>query len=97
MPYSFRIDPAAALTSRPGAPIKGTAEPNDTRSTAGGPLVPGAWYYSTLETVNDEDWLRFYVRPGLQSSCVRSATVVRVAPDDAIMSAAEVKRACGAS
>lgn len=157
VPYSFRIDPAAALVSRPGAPIKGTAEPNDTRSTAGGPLVPGAWYYSTLETVNDEDWLRFYVRPGrrvdvravvygqrcdyheitlrgagggelassrstyetvahlthrqhgparlyvqiatgpvpsLQSSCVRSATVVRVAPDDAIMSAAQVKRAC---
>jgi hypothetical protein len=157
VPYSFRVDPAAALVSRPGAPIKGTAEPNDTRATAGGPLAAGAWYYSTLETVNDEDWLRLYVRPGrrvdvrtvvygqrcdyheitlrgasgaeldssrgtyetvahlihrqrgparlyvriatgpipsLQSSCVRSATVVRVAPDDAIMSAAQVKQAC---
>lgn len=157
--YSFRVDPAAALVSGPGKlPVKGTAEPNDTRSTAGGPLARGAWYYSTLETVNDEDWLRLYVRPGagridvqtvvygsrcdyhqvtlrsgrgtelasvtgtretvvhlthrprgparlyvrigngpvpsLQFSCVRTATVVRVAPDDAIMSAAEVERAC---
>lgn len=157
--YSFRVDPAAALVSGPGKlPVKGTVEPNDSRSTAGGPLSPGAWYYSTLETVNDQDWLRFYVRPGvrrvdvqavvygpqcdyheitlrsarggeldssrstrelivhlthrqrgparlyvqiasgpvpsLQSGCVRSATVVRVAPDDAIMSAAQVKQAC---
>ena len=160
-PYSFRVDPAAALVPGPGKlPVKGTAEPNDTRSTAGGPLVPGAWYYSALETVNDEDWLRLYVRPGagrvdvqtviygprcdnhqvtltssrgrylasvtdtretvvhlthrprgparlyvriangpipsLQFACVGSATVVRVTPDDAIMSAAEVKRACTA-
>jgi hypothetical protein len=158
-PYSFRVDPAVALVSGPGKPtVKGTAEPNDSRSTAGGPLAPGAWYYSTLETVNDEDWLRFYVRPGvhrvdvqavvygppcgfheialrsargrelasststyetvahlrhrqrgparlyieiangllpsLQSACVRAATVVRVTPDDAIMSAAQVKRGC---
>jgi hypothetical protein len=158
-PYSFRVDPAPALVSGPGKPpVKGTAEPNDTRPTAGGPLSPGAWYYSTLETVNDQDWLRFYVRPGvrrvdvqtvvygppcdyhevtlrsargaelasavdiretvahlthrqrgparlyvqigagpapsLQTSCVRSSTVVRVAPDDAIMSRAEVNRAC---
>jgi hypothetical protein len=157
--YSFRVDPAAALVSGPGKlPVKGTAEPNDTRSTAGGPLAPGAWYYSTLETANDEDWLRLYVRPragrvdvqtviygkrcdyhqvtlrsargrelasvratretvvhlthrtrrparlyvqiangplpSLQFACVGSPTVVRVAPDDAIMSAAEVKRAC---
>lgn len=157
-PYSFRVDPATALVPRPVMPIKGTAEGNDTRSTAGGPLFPGAWYYSSLETVNDEDWLRFYIRPragridvravvygvrcdfhevtlrsasgrelassrstyetvahlthrqrgpgrlyvqiatgltpSLQSSCVRAATVVRVAPDDAIMSAAQVKQAC---
>jgi hypothetical protein len=160
-PYSFRVDPAVALVTGPGKlPVKGTAEPNDSRSTAGGPLAPGAWYYSTLETVNDEDWLRLYVRPGIhrvdvqavvygppcgfheialrsargrelatstgtyekvahlkhrqrgparlyveiangllptiQSACVRAATVVRVAPDDAIMSAAEVKQGCKA-
>jgi hypothetical protein len=157
--YSFRVDPAAALVSGQGKlPVRGTAEPNDSRSTAGGPLSPGAWYYSALETVNDRDWLRFYVRPGvrrvdvqtvvygppcdyheitlrsargrelassrstrervvhlthrqrgparfyvaiasgpvpsLPASCVRAATVVRVAPDDAIMSAAEVKQGC---
>jgi hypothetical protein len=159
VPYSFRVDPAGALVSGPGnPPVKGTAEPNDNRSLAGGPLMPGAWYHSALETVNDEDWLRFYVRPGVHrvdvqavvygppcdfheitlrtarggelasstdtrervahlthrqrgparlyvqiatgpvpspsASCVRSQTVVRVRPDDAIMSAAQVKQAC---
>jgi len=63
--YSFRLDPAEAFVVGPGKlPIKGTAEPNDSRSTAGGPLAPGAWYHSELETVNDQDWLRLYVRPG---------------------------------
>jgi hypothetical protein len=62
--YRFRVDPAAALVTGPGKlPVKGTAEPNDRRSMAGA-LVPGAWYHSELETVNDQDWLRLYVRPG---------------------------------
>lgn len=157
--YSFRIEPAAAVVPGPGKlAIKGTGEPNDSRATAGGPLTPGAWYHSELETANDRDWLRFYVRPGrhavevqavvygtdcpshrvelknsrgadlggyvgsgatisnfgqrvrgagtrlylaigsgepsTSSACVRSATVVQVGPEDAIMSAAEVRRAC---
>lgn len=63
--YRFRVDPADAVTSGPAKlPIKGSAEPNESRASAGGPLAPGAWYHSALETVNDEDWLRFYVRPG---------------------------------
>ncbi|HEX2161512.1 MAG TPA: hypothetical protein VHF88_06800 [Thermoleophilaceae bacterium] len=158
--YSFRVDPAGALVPGPGKlPIKGTAEANDSRSTAGGPLIAGAWYHSELETANDRDWLRFYVRPGTRridvrsvaygspcdthevtlrsargselasytgtsgtiahfvhrprggarlyveivngapslaaaEACVRSATVVQVGPEEAIMSAAEVKRGC---
>jgi hypothetical protein len=158
--YRFRVDPAEALVSGPGAlPIKGTAEPNDSRSSAGGPLAPGAWYHSELETVNDQDWLRLYVRPGTRrvdvqavvygpqcwshevklrgargaelsssigsrevvshltrrtrggarlyvqiangastspssSGCVHAATVIQVAPEKAIMSAAEVREGC---
>ncbi|HEX2071742.1 MAG TPA: hypothetical protein VHF90_08875 [Thermoleophilaceae bacterium] len=158
--YRFRVDPAAAVVTGPGKlPIKGTAEPNDSRATAGGPLVAGAWYHSELETANDSDWLRFYVRPGTRrvdvqtvvygafcathevtlrsargreltsyigtrgtiahllhrprggarlyveivngalsltgaDSCIRSATVVQVGPEEAIMSAAEVKQGC---
>jgi hypothetical protein len=157
--YSFQVAPAAAVVTGPGKlAIKGTGEPNDSRATAGGPLAAGAWYHSELETANDRDWLRFYVRPGnhdinvravvygadcpthrveLQSSrgadlggyvgsgatisnvghrvrgagtrlyisirsgqngtspdCVRSATVVQVGPEEAIMPASEVRQAC---
>jgi hypothetical protein len=157
--YEFRVEPAAAVVTGPGKlAIKGTGEPNDSRATAGGPLAAGAWYHSELETANDRDWLRFYVRPGrhdvdvqavvygtdcpshrveLQSSrgadlggyvgsgatissfghrfrgagarlyvairsgqdgtspdCVRSATVVQVGPEDAIMPGADVREAC---
>jgi hypothetical protein len=158
--YRFRVDPAEAVVSGPGRlPVKGTAEPNDSRGSAGGPLAPGAWYHSELETVNDEDWLRLYVRPGTRrvdvqtvvygpwcashevtlrsargaelasytgmsetvihlthrtrggarlyvqiangassslssSGCVHSATVLQVAPEEAIMSAAEVRKGC---
>lgn len=62
--YSFRIDPAHALVDGPGRrPFSRTAEPNDVRSQAGGPLVGGIWYQSVLETANDVDWLRFYTHP----------------------------------
>jgi len=159
--YSFRLDPVEAFVTGPGKlPIKGTAEPNNTRSTAGGPLVSGAWYHSELETVNDEDWLRLYVRPGKRvdvqvvvygpecathevalrdrrgvevasyrdretlghltdrsrngaryyleiangatsafeaERCVHSATVVQVTPEDAVMTAAQVRTACSSA
>lgn len=161
--YSFRLDPAEALVTGPGKPpIKGTAEPNDKRSTAGGPLAPGAWYHSELETANDQDWLRLYVRPrrrvdvqavvyGPQCSthevtlrdargreltsfsgtretighlvnrssrgtrlyvqiraenpisfgevgfCVHAATVIQVTPEEAVMSAADVRKGCRAA
>jgi hypothetical protein len=63
--YSFGIEPGAALVAGPGKlPVKGTREPNETLAEAGGPLAPGSWYFSTLETVNDHDWLQFYARPG---------------------------------
>jgi len=73
--YSFRIDPATAVFPGPERlPIRGTAEPNDTRADASGPLLPGAWYFTELETVNDQDWLRFYVRPGTWDIDVQTVT-----------------------
>lgn len=73
--YSFNIEPGAALVPGPGKlPIKGTREPNETLAEAGGPLVPGSWYFSRLETVNDHDWLHFYVRPGAGQADVETVT-----------------------
>jgi hypothetical protein len=63
--YSFTIDPAGAFVEGPGKlPFLGTQEPNDTRADAGGPLGPNAWYFSGLETINDQDWMRLYTRGG---------------------------------
>ncbi|HYI99541.1 MAG TPA: hypothetical protein VEX36_07700 [Thermoleophilaceae bacterium] len=155
--YSFRIDSTGALVTGPGKlPVKGTREPNETLEEAGGPLVPGTWYFSRLETVNDHDWLHFYVRPGAGlvdvetvtfggescaahqviltdargdelttsvrrpgviehltagvgrsgaklfvhsfgptlAKCVGASAVVKVGPDDAIMTRAQVKATC---
>jgi hypothetical protein len=152
--YGFRVDPAGALAPGPAKlPVRGTREPNETLVDAGGPLLPGAWYSSTVETNNDHDWLHFYVRPGagridvesvvfgrescnvrylhLTNSrgrrlsptlpfagviehrtvnvergaklfvhsyglgqCVGSSAVVKVGPDEAIMSRAEVRATC---
>lgn len=75
MTYSFRVDPAAGLVPGPGKTlVKGTREPNETLADAGGPLLPGAWYFSKLETVNDNDWLHFYVRPGARRVEVETVT-----------------------
>lgn len=70
--YSFRLEPAVAVVPGPGKlPIRGTREPNETLAEAGGPLLSGAWYFSRLDTANDQDWLRFYVRPGAGEVDVR--------------------------
>ena len=154
--YSFRVDSTGTLVPGPGKlPVKGTREPNETLEEAGGPLVPGTWYFSRLETVNDHDWLHFYARPGAQvdietvtfggescaahqllltdargdelntnarqagviehltasvgrsgakllvhsfgptlARCVGASAVVKVGPDDAIMTKAQVKATC---
>lgn len=47
--------PAAAFAT-------GEYEPNDSLSTAFGPLAGGLDYAATFETENDGDWYRFYVR-----------------------------------
>lgn len=63
--YSFRVEPAAAVVPGPGKQgIRTAAEPNDTRAEAFGPMAAGLWYFGTLETVNDRDWLSFYTAPG---------------------------------
>ncbi len=73
--YSFNVEPGAALVPGPGKlPTKGTREPNETLAEAGGPLVPGIWYFSRLETGNDHDWLHFYVRPGARQVDVETVT-----------------------
>jgi hypothetical protein len=65
--YSFRLEPAEAFVPGPGLlALRGTLEPNDVRGDAYGPLAPSAWYFSGLETVNDEDWFRFYTHAGRQ-------------------------------
>lgn len=157
MSYSFRVDSTGTLGPGPGKlPVKGTREPNETLADAGGPLVAGTWYFSRLETVNDHDWLHFYVRPGAGpvdvetvtfggeacaghhlfltnargdelntsvrqrgviehltttvgrsgaklfvhsfgptlSNCVGASAVVKVGPDDAIMTKAQVRATC---
>lgn len=73
--YWFSVEPAAALVPGPAKlPVKGTREPNETLAEAGGPLLPGNWYFSRLETVNDDDWLRFYARPGAGRVDVETVT-----------------------
>jgi hypothetical protein len=73
--YTFKLDPAAAIFPGPGKlPIKGTQEPNDSLGEAGGPLLPGAWYFTHLETFNDVDWLHFYVRPNGRRVDVKTVT-----------------------
>jgi hypothetical protein len=157
MSYGFRVDSTGMLVPGPGKlPVKGTREPNETLEEAGGPLVAGTWYFSKLETVNDQDWLHFYVRPGAGlvdvetvtfggescaahqllltdargdelstrarqagviehltvsvgrsgaklfvhsfgptlAKCVGASAVVKVGPDDAIMTKAQVKATC---
>jgi hypothetical protein len=75
MSYSFRVDSTGTLGPGPGKlPVKGTREPNETLADAGGPLVAGTWYFSKLETVNDHDWLHFYVRPGAGPVDVETVT-----------------------
>ncbi len=89
--YSFRVEPAVALVTGPGRlPVRGVAEPNDTRGDASGPLLPGTWYYGTLETVNDEDWLSFYVRPR-----TRRVDVEMVAPGSACLRDVSLRSASG--
>jgi hypothetical protein len=74
--YSFRVDPAVGVVAGPGKlPVKGIREPNETLDDAGGPLAPGAWYVSRLDTANDHDWLHFYARPGAGRVDVQAVTL----------------------
>jgi len=58
---------------------KGEYEPNDSRSTAAGPLAGGTSYTATRETENDIDWYVFYVKTYSQMDFW--ATIDKYGPD----------------
>ncbi|MGK2936288.1 MAG: hypothetical protein ACSLFR_00555 [Solirubrobacteraceae bacterium] len=65
MPYTLTLGPASALVAGPAMPTSaGIVEPNETPQSASGPLAGAAWYSGVLETVNDQDWMTFYLAPG---------------------------------
>lgn len=51
---------ATMLVLPAAASANGAYEPNDSASTATGPLQSGAWYSAVTETENDEDWYFLY-------------------------------------
>jgi len=65
--YSFTIVPAAGIVG--GVPTLAptpTLEPNENAEQAYGPLLGGVAYTGEIQTVNDEDWFKFYTAPGTQ-------------------------------
>lgn len=59
--YRMRIDPAEAVGTGPApAPAIASTEPNDTAVQAFGPMAHGQPYSGAVETVNDDDFLKFF-------------------------------------
>ncbi|MGK2954132.1 MAG: hypothetical protein ACSLFI_00415 [Solirubrobacterales bacterium] len=51
----------ALMVATAGAEAAGEFEPNDSRGTPAGPMVPGSTINATIETHHDSDWYKFYV------------------------------------
>ena len=63
--YAFRLEAASAIGTGPTSlPPTDTGEPNETNSTAFGPLAATTLYRGSIDTQNDQDQFFFRTAPG---------------------------------